>query len=256
MKPSGDSRWTYAPGAKTATTSGKSADVYPFGVDPEWHRSDNDLLFFNSLKMKMSVVLGITQMTFGLLLKVSNAVHFKSSVDFWYEAVPQVVFMVTLFGYMVYLIFLKWAINWFDPAESPGSPPSLIDTLINIALKPGVISEKMYEGQGAVQIVVLLLAFATVPIMLAAKPYLLSKQYAAEKAAEGERKRLADAAGAGVVGSGLARAAAAAAAPALCGACGSPRLSLAVTQGLRGVVYCNPDAPLPAALASGHGRVR
>ncbi len=207
MKPSGASRWTYAPGAKTATTSGASADVYPFGVDPEWHRSDNDLLFFNSLKMKMSVVLGITQMTFGLLLKVSNALHFKSATDLWYEAVPQVVFMVTLFGYMVYLIFLKWATDWFGP-ESPGSPPSLIDTLINIALKPGVISEKMYEGQAGVQVFVLLLAFATVPIMLAAKPYFLSKQYAAEKAAEGERKRLADAAGSGLARAGEGAAAA------------------------------------------------
>jgi vacuolar-type H+-ATPase subunit I/STV1 len=31
-----------------------------------------ELLFFNSLKMKMSVILGITQMTFGLILKVRD----------------------------------------------------------------------------------------------------------------------------------------------------------------------------------------
>ena len=50
---------------------------------------------------QMSVIMGITQMTFGLLLKVSNALYFKSSTDLWLEAVPQVVFMIALFGYMV-----------------------------------------------------------------------------------------------------------------------------------------------------------
>jgi hypothetical protein len=40
-------------GIPPSTTSGAAADVYPFGVDPEWHRSDNDLLFFNSLKMTL-----------------------------------------------------------------------------------------------------------------------------------------------------------------------------------------------------------
>ena len=83
------------------------------GIDVAWHISDNvraacastrssaapaaprvpavqELLFFNSLKMKMSVILGITQMTFGLILKVLNAIHFKSAADLWLEAVPQV----------------------------------------------------------------------------------------------------------------------------------------------------------------------
>ena len=45
--------------------------------------------------------MGITQMIFGLCLRVSNALYYKNSADLWYEAVPQVVFMVALFGYMV-----------------------------------------------------------------------------------------------------------------------------------------------------------
>lgn len=108
-------------------------------------------MFFNSLKMKMSVILGITQMTFGLVLKVLNAIYFKSSADLWLEAVPQVIFMVGLFGYMIFLIILKWSINWRD-GSAPGAPPSLIDTMINIVLKPGTVVDGMYSGQVAIQV--------------------------------------------------------------------------------------------------------
>ena len=70
--------------------AGPDADVYPFGVDSVWHRADNGLLFFNSLKMKISVIFGVVQMTFGIMLKMSNAVHFKSKLDLYFECLPQV----------------------------------------------------------------------------------------------------------------------------------------------------------------------
>jgi vacuolar-type H+-ATPase subunit I/STV1 len=112
-----------------------------------------ELLFFNSLKMKMSVILGITQMTFGLILKVLNAIHYKSATDLWLEAIPQVWFMVSLFGYMIFLIMFKWSINWRD-GSAPCAPPSLIDTMINIALKPGTVlpADTMFDGQAAIQV--------------------------------------------------------------------------------------------------------
>lgn len=152
--------------------------MYPFGVDSAWHRADNGLLFFNSLKMKISVVFGVVQvrlcmaaavavtlrlcgcgcgscalpavtpspqMSFGIILKMTNAVHFKSKLDLYFECLPQLLFMLSLFGYMLFLIFFKWSIDWNNPPEgAEGAPPSLVDTLIGIVLSPGSVVDAMY----------------------------------------------------------------------------------------------------------------
>ena len=209
----------------SATLIGKYGDsqiVYPFGVDPAWKISGNELLFYNSMKMKMSVVLGIFQMTFGIILRGINSYYFRSYLDFFTEFMPMIIFDLALFGYMVILIFLKWSINWQDrmalgscnynkagefgacnlgtstscytvsgnrcdtntllfekcPLNYGGTsngcqPPNLITTLINIALKPGVVDEPMYEGQAGVQTFLLLVAFLCVPWLLMVKPLYL-----------------------------------------------------------------------------------
>jgi V-type H+-transporting ATPase subunit a len=91
---------------------GDPKGVYPFGVDPVWKISTNELLFMNSMKMKMSVILGIFQMIFGIILKGVNAYYFKSYLDLICEFIPMMLFALAFFGYMVILIFVKWSINW------------------------------------------------------------------------------------------------------------------------------------------------
>jgi V-type H+-transporting ATPase subunit a len=91
---------------------GNASAVYPFGVDPTWHIASNDLLFFNSMKMKMAVILGITHMSLGIAMKGLNAIYFKQPLDFYLEFIPQALFTCALFGYMVVLIFMKWTIDW------------------------------------------------------------------------------------------------------------------------------------------------
>lgn len=100
--------------------------VYPFGADPVWKISANELLFFNSMKMKMSVILGISQMIFGVCLKGVNAIYFRSYLDFFCEFFPMIIFAVGFFGYMIILIFIKWSINW-DARMALGSCNYTVD---------------------------------------------------------------------------------------------------------------------------------
>ena len=115
-------------------------ESYPFGFDPYWYTVDNDLVFFNSYKMKLSVIIGIIQMCCGLLFKCANTVFFRKPLDFFFEFIPQLVFMLALFGYMVIMIFIKWATEWnynFD-----NEAPNLITTLMNMVLKVGGLDDQ------------------------------------------------------------------------------------------------------------------
>jgi len=85
---------------------------YPFGIDPEWSHTNNKLNFYNSFKMKISIVFGVSQMMMGNLCKMTNALHFKKKKDLIFEFVPEILFMGCLFGYLVMLIFLKWNTDW------------------------------------------------------------------------------------------------------------------------------------------------
>ena len=66
-----------------ATRAGliKVRSPYPFGVDPSWRGSRTELPFLNSLKMKMSILLGVAQMNLGIILSYFNAHYFGSSLD-------------------------------------------------------------------------------------------------------------------------------------------------------------------------------
>lgn len=93
-------------------------------MDPSWHVAENELLFYNSMKMKMSVVLGILQMTLGIGLKALNAKFFRQPLDFYLEFLPMIIFDLALFGYMVILIFMKWGINWQERMYSATCVPT------------------------------------------------------------------------------------------------------------------------------------
>jgi len=150
-----------------------SGQPYPYGVDPVCYHTDNELAFFNSMKMKLAVTLGVVQMSFGICLGALNDVHFGDKLAILFEFLPRIVFIMATFGYMVFIIIFKACIDWNhcsdpDVHGSCRQPPLLIQTMINMFLSPGSVKpeDKLYEGQAAIQAVLLLLAVFSVPVML------------------------------------------------------------------------------------------
>ncbi len=146
---------------------------YPYGLDPVWQLSSNKLSFLNSFKMKMSVIFGIAQMTFGVVLGAFNHRYFKKPINMWCEFVPQMIFLEFIFGYLVVMIFLKW---FLFNADNSKDAPSLIITLINMFLFTAPQSD-LYSGQYATQALLVILAVVCIPWMLLAKPLLLKLQH-------------------------------------------------------------------------------
>jgi V-type H+-transporting ATPase subunit a len=58
-----------------------SGNPYPFGLDPAWQLAINKISFTNSLKMKFSVIIGIMQMCFGLILALLNHLYVLSNFE-------------------------------------------------------------------------------------------------------------------------------------------------------------------------------
>ncbi|KAK6245495.1 hypothetical protein SCA6_008585 [Theobroma cacao] len=71
------------PSCSDASTAGlvKVRATYPFGVDPKWHGTRSELPFLNSLKMKMSILIGVAQMNLGIILSYFNAKFFKNEIN-------------------------------------------------------------------------------------------------------------------------------------------------------------------------------
>jgi V-type H+-transporting ATPase subunit a len=53
------SGWTFPEGETGIVRGEPNGYIYPFGLDPGWHEAENALIFTNSYKMKMSIVLGV-----------------------------------------------------------------------------------------------------------------------------------------------------------------------------------------------------
>lgn len=145
------------------SNQGTGRGPYPFGVDPAWHGARNELVYMNSLKMKTSVILGVVQMTVGILLRFSNAVYEKNWLNFWFECVPMMVFMVCFFGFMDFMILYKW-VNVIDDS------PSIINSLIAMAMWGEDVNPMLGP---TLPRLLMGLSMLTVPLMLIPKPLIL-----------------------------------------------------------------------------------
>merc|ERR1712038_726377 len=184
---------TKQPGSTGYHLPGYYGTPYMFGVDPIWQVSENKIVFLNAFKMKISIILGVLHMLFGVFLSLGNHKYFGESISIWAEFVPQVIFLLGMFGYLAFLMIIKWWIYYAtnDPAALPnsqGCAPSVLITFINMVLfkseepLPGCESVYMMGGfQKYLQNFLVISSLLCVPIMLLVKPIMKRKEMQSKK---------------------------------------------------------------------------
>ena len=131
-------------------------------------------------------------MTFGIILRGINNAYFKDNLGFVFEFLPQLVFMVFIFGYMDFMIIYKWLIDY---SGMEWKAPNITSTLLDMFLKVGGVSEftsklgdkelkykRVLYGpndgslQETVQLVLLIVGVLMIPIVLIPKPIILNSR--------------------------------------------------------------------------------
>ncbi|XP_055050238.1 V-type proton ATPase 116 kDa subunit a isoform X4 [Misgurnus anguillicaudatus] len=149
---------------------------YPIGIDPIWNIAANKLTFLNSFKMKMSIILGVIHMLFGVTLSLFNHMYFKKRLNIFLGFIPEIVFMSSLFGYLILIVFYKWTA--YD-AKTSKDAPSLLIAFINMFLfnYNDPTNKPLYRGQMVIQSLLVVIALACVPCMLIVKTLVMRRQH-------------------------------------------------------------------------------
>ncbi|XP_043654442.1 V-type proton ATPase 116 kDa subunit a1 isoform X7 [Drosophila teissieri] len=155
---------------------------YPFGMDPIWQVAGaNKIIFHNAYKMKISIIFGVIHMIFGVVMSWHNHTYFRNRISLLYEFIPQLIFLLLLFFYMVLLMFIKW-IKFAATNKKPyneACAPSILITFIDMVLfntpkpHPEKCETYMFFGQHTIQVLFVLVAVGCIPVMLLAKPLLI-----------------------------------------------------------------------------------
>ncbi|XP_062334195.1 V-type proton ATPase 116 kDa subunit a 3 [Osmerus eperlanus] len=136
-----------------------------------WRLANNHLTFLNSYKMKMSVIIGVIHMTFGVCLSLFNYTQRGQLSSVFLVLLPELVFMLSLFGYLVFMVVYKWVV--FGPHDSDRAPSILIHFIDMFLFSVNPDNPALYPGQLIAQRVLVVLALASVPVLLLGKPLYL-----------------------------------------------------------------------------------
>uniref|UniRef100_A0A3Q3F1R1 V-type proton ATPase subunit a n=1 Tax=Labrus bergylta TaxID=56723 RepID=A0A3Q3F1R1_9LABR len=155
-------KWDDVHGNRFLTLDPNVTDVfrgpYPLGIDPIWNL------------MKMSVILGVFHMSFGVVLSTYNHIYFRKKYNLYLVFLPELLFLLCLFGYLVFMIFYKWLVF---SADSSRHAPSILIHFINMFLMQGDAVQPLYPGQTGLQVFLVVIAVLTVPVLLLGKPVYL-----------------------------------------------------------------------------------
>src|SRR5690348_8163894 len=102
--------------------------------------------------MKLSIIIGVTQMVMGICMSAFNAMYFGHIVDVFAEFIPQLLFMLCLFGYMVILILYKWSLPFSYWVKMNMDPPFLLNVMIQMFLSPVQLAKENTLFQGQVRV--------------------------------------------------------------------------------------------------------
>ena len=89
--------------------------------------------FVNSFKMKTAVIIGVVHMLFGLVLKLVNNIRQNKKADIFTTTIPQIIFLLSTFAYMDYLILYKWNTVYEDSSQAPSIISTMIAVFVNMA---------------------------------------------------------------------------------------------------------------------------
>lgn len=152
----------------------KPKRVYAVGLDAAWAETENKLEFYNSVKMKCAVIVGVVQMFAGLFLSLNNYIYQRNWSKIALRFVPEFVFLTATFGYMSTLIIVKWCTTW----ENTNDAPSILEIMTNFFLQPGTVPQPpLFKGQASLQVFLLIIAFLVVPVLLLGMPIVEMRAY-------------------------------------------------------------------------------
>lgn len=70
--------------------------------------------------------------------------HFRKKFNIYLVSIPELLFMLCIFGYLIFMIFYKWLVY---SAETSRAAPSILIEFINMFLFPGSETSGLYSGQ-------------------------------------------------------------------------------------------------------------
>uniref|UniRef100_A0A8C8GJU4 V-type proton ATPase subunit a n=1 Tax=Oncorhynchus tshawytscha TaxID=74940 RepID=A0A8C8GJU4_ONCTS len=138
---------------------------YPLGIDPV----STCYSTLSPHTLQPSVCLSMKAL-YSSVVCVYLCRHFREKFNLYLVLLPELLFLLCLFGYLVFMIIYKWLA--FSARDSQMAPSILIH-FINMFLMQGDGVPPLFPGQVGLQVFLVVIALLSVPVLLLGKPVYL-----------------------------------------------------------------------------------